>query len=54
MRRGPFQKLTALLLTLTLALSLCACGGQGAGERGSQTAGSVSWADLTFDQPVEL
>ena len=54
MRRGPFQKLTALLLTLTLALSLCACGGQGAGESGSQTAGSVSWADLTFDQPVEL
>ena len=54
MRRGPFQKLTALLLTLTLALSLCACGGQGAGESGSQTAGSVSWADLTCDQPVEL
>ena len=47
MRRGPFQKLTALL-------GLCACGGQGAGERGSQTVGSVSWADLTFDQPVEL
>ena len=54
MRRGPFQKLTALLLTLTLALGLCACGGQGAGESGSQTAGSVSWADLSFDQPVEL
>ena len=31
MRRGPFQKLTALLLTLTLALGLCACGGQGGG-----------------------
>ena len=29
MRRGPFQKLTALLLTLTLALGLCACGGGG-------------------------
>lgn len=54
MRQVFFQKLTALLLTLTLALGLCACGGQGAQERGSQTAGSVSWADLSFDQPVEL
>ena len=42
MRQVFFQKLTAFLLTLTLALGLCACGGQGAGERGSQTAGSVS------------